>query len=192
MSFNVGEVRKCTWCGEYKPIDGFWKKCRYCKDCGKKDRKEHYQNNKDSFIERAKEWAKNNIDKRREIARDYVSRNKEKVSKYSKEWNEKNPGKKTEALKRWRKQNPEKVRVQKTNRRALEFGAEGNFTEAEWLSLVEKYEHKCLRCGRDDVKLTHDHVIPLSLGGSNSIDNIQPLCYSCNSSKSAKHIDYRS
>jgi 5-methylcytosine-specific restriction endonuclease McrA len=39
--------------------------------------------------------------------------------------------------------------------------------------------------------LTEDHVVPLSLGGSNDIDNIQPLCKSCNSSKRGRHIDYR-
>jgi 5-methylcytosine-specific restriction endonuclease McrA len=49
-----------------------------------------------------------------------------------------------------------------------------------------------LCCGRPDVKLTQDHVVPLARGGSNLIDNIQPLCASCNSSKGTQTIDYRS
>ena len=41
------------------------------------------------------------------------------------------------------------------------------------------------------IKLSVDHIVPLSLGGSNDISNIQPLCRACNSIKWAKIIDFR-
>jgi 5-methylcytosine-specific restriction endonuclease McrA len=76
-------------------------------------------------------------------------------------------------------------------RRALAFGYEGeHFTLEEWLALVEFYGHRCLRCGTTE-RLSVDHVVPLSLGGSNAIDNIQPLCEMCNSLKSDTIADYR-
>lgn len=52
------------------------------------------------------------------------------------------------------------------------------------------YGNVCVCCGAKG-RLTVDHVIPLCLGGSNTIDNIQPLCRSCNPSKGIKIIDYR-
>jgi 5-methylcytosine-specific restriction endonuclease McrA len=41
------------------------------------------------------------------------------------------------------------------------------------------------------VKLTVDHVIPISMDGSNNIENIQPLCRECNSAKHTQTIDFR-
>lgn len=66
----------------------------------------------------------------------------------------------------------------------------GSFTEKDWKDLCGKYDNKCLCCG-EEKKLSVDHVIPLSRGGSNTIDNIQPLCVLCNSKKGTKDTDYR-
>lgn len=36
-----------------------------------------------------------------------------------------------------------------------------------------------------------DHIMPLALGGTNTDDNIQLLCPTCNRSKHAKHpVDF--
>jgi 5-methylcytosine-specific restriction endonuclease McrA len=76
-------------------------------------------------------------------------------------------------------------------RRALAFGYTGeNFTTEEWLALVELYGGRCLRCGSTE-SITVDHIQPLSLGGSNLIDNIQPLCELCNLAKDQDTTDYR-
>jgi hypothetical protein len=86
--------------------------------------------------------------------------------------------------------------------RARKHGNGGSWTGKQWLALKESYGNRCLGCGRTEVellamgrKLVPDHVKPISLGGSNNLSNIQPLCHgdgsSCNMLKSAQEIDYR-
>lgn len=77
-------------------------------------------------------------------------------------------------------------------RRILKFQAEGFHNLGEWETLKAQHNWTCPSCKRKEpeIKLTEDHIIPLSKGGSNNIENIQPLCRSCNSSKKVKIIKY--
>jgi len=77
-------------------------------------------------------------------------------------------------------------------RRALNKGAIGSFSQGEWELLKIQYNFTCPRCFKKEpeIKLTIDHIIPLSKGGSNWIENIQPLCRSCNSWKYIKIIKF--
>lgn len=34
-----------------------------------------------------------------------------------------------------------------------------------------------------DILMTKDHIVPVSLGGKDSLDNLQTMCYRCNRSK---------
>lgn len=90
----------------------------------------------------------------------------------------------------WRRVEREKFRIQQHRWRARKAQAEGTFTLAEWNAVLAKYGGRCLRCGTLEA-ITPDHVIPLFLGGTNDISNIQPLCHRCNSGKGARIADYR-
>lgn len=70
--------------------------------------------------------------------------------------------------------------------------AEGTHTFKEWQELKSKHNNTCLCCGEKepDIALTIDHIIPLSKGGTDYIDNIQPLCKSCNCKKHTGTTDY--
>lgn len=77
-------------------------------------------------------------------------------------------------------------------RKARKREAEGTHSFAEWENLKAQYNWTCPCCKKQepDIVLTADHIIPLTKGGSNNIENIQPLCRSCNSKKYTKTIFY--
>lgn len=59
--------------------------------------------------------------------------------------------------------------------------------------LIKRFGCRCLRCGLRFTfqELTVDHVKPLSKGGTNALENLQPLCFDCNTSKGSEETDYR-
>lgn len=53
------------------------------------------------------------------------------------------------------------------------------------LAVYERDGHACLHCGTTE-RLSLDHIHPHSLGGPDTIDNLQTLCRPCNSRKGAR------
>lgn len=86
--------------------------------------------------------------------------------------------------------NKEKYNALRHKRRAAIEGNGGSHTAEEWKALKERYGNICLAC-KQKKKLTKDHIVPIAKGGTDNIDNIQPLCGSCNSRKHTQVIDYR-
>ncbi len=175
--------KKCTKCGETKKLSEFSKKklgrlglASTCKKCA---------------AEVTADWRKKNPDKAKAHSKKWLKENKEYHREYSKSWYKENKEKAQKKNKAWRKNNPKKKQAIDNNRRARKNNASGKITSNEWASLVAATGNKCLRCEDENAKLTIDHVIPLVAGGSNSIDNAQPLCQKCNSSKGTKSTDYR-
>lgn len=61
----------------------------------------------------------------------------------------------------------------------------GHHTQLQWEFLKGAHNYQCRMCNKmePEIKLTKDHIIPIRHGGNDDIQNIQPLCRSCNSKK---------
>ena len=71
---------------------------------------------------------------------------------------------------------------------ALKKNAGGTYTIEDFHNLCDSLNWQCAYCGKQITEdtATRDHVMPVSRGGNNSIDNILPACFSCNASKNNK------
>lgn len=113
---------------------------------------------------------------------------KETCEKMSKNSKGKNSGEKCHLWKGGISKNKEYRNWQKNgrNRTKRMQNKNGSFhTFGEWENLKAQYNWTCPICKKSEpqIKLTEDHIIPLSRGGSDNIENIQPLCKRCNCSK---------
>lgn len=173
--------------------------------------------NADRYAASQAKWRMENSERAKELSAKWRAENATKYAEYMKKWREENVGHRAAYLSQWKNENRETVRAANRafyhanpelwrayfhTRRGRLSGNGGKFSAQEWVALKVRYGNRCLCCGRDEgllvslgLTLTPDHVLPLSKGGRNDIDNIQPLCNGpdgCNNKKFVKHIDYRS
>jgi hypothetical protein len=91
------ELRTCNKCKEVKPLEGFYKvkrgksgRTRVCVACYRKDQKEYYKKNRESFSKRWRDYAKNNKEKRKNYHAEHYKENKERICKERKEYRNNN------------------------------------------------------------------------------------------------------
>lgn len=66
----------------------------------------------------------------------------------------------------------------------------GQMDKDTWQAILACFLFRCACCGTEK-NITCDHIVPVSLGGTNSPHNLQPLCLSCNSHKGNRTRRYR-
>jgi 5-methylcytosine-specific restriction endonuclease McrA len=62
----------------------------------------------------------------------------------------------------------------------------------DWFVLRQKIlirdDKTCVLCGKKDC-LEVDHILPISLGGSNKLENLQTLCDVCHKKKTKQDVE---
>ena len=177
MSTNITRKR-CPQCRETKDISEFPHNKRtksgyhcWCKKCCSTKNNERYHNNP-AYNQYVRGAVKDRYQRLKAESPEFIqSRRKE-----SKDWNEKHP-----------EQHRRSLILCQDVYRARKQGADGYYTIEERIELENDYGGRCAYCESTE-KVGLDHVVPLCLGGTNSIDNLVPCCHTCNASKGKKPL----
>ena len=85
-------MKKCTKCGQDKPLGEFFKH-RWCNACHVEYSQKYRAENKEKIIESNKKWYAENKEKKRESHKKRLLKNPEKKGESYKKWVAKNPEK---------------------------------------------------------------------------------------------------
>lgn len=129
---------------------------------------------------------------RKEYQKSYAQKNKEVLNARKRAWAESNPEKVALTIKAYYEKNKDDYLARTHKRRQL-LRESGELSRGIYRRLMSLQRGLCAVC-RADLKQTGkhlDHIMPLALGGTNTDDNAQLLCPTCNLTKSAKHpVDF--
>jgi len=166
----------------------------------------YYYKNKKKYADYQRKWRIENREIYLQKRKDYRKNNynKDKESLWNKNSYIKNKVKRLAANKLWKIKNREKSNYLKLEYKRRKRGATGKHTLKEWQELKKEYNYICLRCKKyePEITLTEDHIVPISkwkkwikkhpntIYKCDDIENIQPLCKSCNSIKHTKIKNY--
>lgn len=173
-------MKKCTRCSS-SYLDE--RKSSYCIECHSLRLKEYRANNKEAISHRERQYRKDN---------------REAITIREKQYRERTKENRRERAKSYHKLNPDVARRAFARRKArkLQNGFE-HYTENDVLGLYGTECHICAgpidldaprsigRMGWEN-SLHIDHLVPLSKGGSDTIDNVRPSHGKCNLSKGSK------
>lgn len=201
------DSKACPACSQTKPSSEFFKNSRtktglscYCKPCHqfklygppkgryrvdpaiKKERKKRYK----------EQWLKNNPEKIKNYQSKYYWTHREQELELNKKYRQENSEKERIRKHRYKKKNPDYERNNNNRRRARILAtATEKYTLQE---VLDKYGTNCHICNKpidflasrvagkgDWQKGLHlDHVVSLSNGGTDTLDNVKPAHVLCN------------
>ena len=117
--------------------------------------------------------------------REYYALNRDRIIRRTVEWGRKNKRKRVVAKKKWAVANKEHINYL-TKMRQFRLKGAGQSPKKEQVDkLFERYKKMCFYCKINNAT-SIDHIIPISRGGKNNIENLMPSCISCNSKKGTK------
>lgn len=215
MSPDNTTLKRCTKCGELKPLDSFhrdkWAKCgrvSECKICACRRAQDWADANRDRKRETGKIYREKNHKQRLAAKRAYYWNNKKRHQEQSAIWYRKNresvlalrrsyaaehPDKLLEYARQYRltEQGKALETANRQKRRARKYAAQGTHSKEDLIAIRVAQTDKrgrvrCWWCGIPMERWHVDHKIALAIGGSNGAGNLCLACPRCNLNKKTK------
>jgi len=153
--------------------------CKLCKR--QQDAKYRKENSEHCKVYQIKYWKENGAELY-EQKKKYIAANKIAHLKRQNTWYQKNKNDVKMRVALYKKEHPEQYRMYSNRRNASKkTNIMERFTNQD---IINKYGNQCFYCSGlfDHI----DHYMPLSRGGSHTLENIRPSCERCNLTKSNK------
>lgn len=208
LSLPLGQKR-CTACKNVFPAsaeffhlnkkakDGFAERCKQCRVSYSK---RYYQEHKDDRKVYNAQYHALHREENKDRCAKYNKEHSEEIRKKQKQYYEDNHEALMLQKAKYREENRERLkqyyqtprgiiakRAGAHNRRARKRNAEGTHTTEELYQQLKRQKNRCYYCkarlGKGRNNWNADHIVPLSKGGGNSIDNIVIACPKCNRDK---------
>lgn len=178
---------RCNKCSELKPFNKeyfkakntTWGLAKECRKCNAERNAAWKKTEKGKLLIRRSN--KKNKEKIAAYARRYQAKNREKISAYVSAWRSRDIERHRENDRLWKRKHKDKAEAYRHARRAA-----GVFDRSIAKQLLMLQKCRCAICRtsiRDGYEI--DHIMPVSLGGSNASSNLQLLCMRCNRRKGA-------
>jgi 5-methylcytosine-specific restriction endonuclease McrA len=122
----------------------------------------------------------------------WAEQNYERNKAHKRAWAERNRQTEREKALERRLADPDKAKADRAANKTMRKAAIGRFTAEDVQALLEQQSYRCAapHCRVDVLHDFHcDHIQPLSRGGTNSSDNIQILCPTCNLTKNDRTME---
>ena len=148
----------------------------------------------------SRQWKAKNKATVLKAKKQYRQENLDKIQNYRRVYSVKFREVLLEKNRAWRKSNPDKYRIQNnsSSRRRRARKLNNGYSPYTLEQVLEEYGAVCYLCelpidleiprspGSSSIGLHLDHVVPLSRGGSDSLDNVAPTHARCNLTKGGK------
>lgn len=187
-------MKRCTRCGDEKPLDGFFVdrrnsdgrfgRCRVCVNEAARARKDANPALRRAEVEWNRRYRK--TDAGRAARRREYENGRERTLERVARWQRENPERRAANARAYVTRHPERRKATSLNlsarRRAAQRVTVGVVTGEAVAARVAFWGGCCWMCGGEWSQI--DHVKPLTKGGSHMPANLRPICGPCNRRKS--------
>lgn len=145
----------------------------------------YYAEHREQEITASCAWAQGHKEHRRKYLMNYRATNKEELAVKAKQRWQDHPEKMQEY---WHTEKGRLVRKASNAKRRHQRRGLGPIDMKGFYAKCADLQWHCQLCGKELTRetVTIDHIIPVSKGGTNVLENLQPLCFHCNSVKRDK------